>query len=88
MYVLAPEKFVVVPVLTAAVGNDTAGSLFIFLVLPALDVCGIVALVVGAKAGLLPAALAVGYGATAASLLALLALLLQRGYQHHRFHFW
>ena len=43
--------------------------------LPALGVCGVVALVVGAKAGLLPAALAVGYGATAASLLALLALL-------------
>jgi hypothetical protein len=38
----------------------------------------VVALVVGAKAGLLPAALAVGYGATAASLLALLAALIYR----------
>jgi hypothetical protein len=77
LYVLAPEKFVAFPVLKAAVGKGAAG-LFMFLVtglvLPALDVCGVYALVVGAKAGLLPAALAVGYGATAASLLALLGI--------------
>jgi hypothetical protein len=79
LYVLAPEKFVALPVLMAAVGENYAGGLLIGLVLPALDVCGVVALVVGAKAGLLPAALAVGYGATTASLLAYLGAMIHDG---------
>jgi hypothetical protein len=69
MYVLAPEMFVAVPVLEAAFGSGEM-CLFTHLVLPALDCCGIAALAAGAKTGLLPAALAVGYIAAAASLLA------------------
>ena len=62
---LAPEKFVAMAAFdTGGVGNNVLGLLILlggFL----LDLCGVGALVAGLAGGVLPAALAVGYGATA-----------------------
>ena len=60
LYVLAPEKFVAM----AAFGR---GDMFALSVAGGvlLDLCGVGALVAGLAGGVLPAALAVGYAATA-----------------------
>ena len=64
-YVLAPEKFVALAAFEkGGLGN---GVLAVLTVLGGLllDLCGVGALVAGLAGGVLPAALAVGYAATA-----------------------
>jgi len=65
VYVLAPEKFVAVAAFDeGGLDNDTLIGL-IWLGGLLLDLCGVGALVAGLAGGVLPAALAVGYAATA-----------------------
>ena len=65
MYVLAPEKFVA----CAAFDKGGLGKRDLFYLIAVggflLDLCGVGALVAGLAGGVLPAALAVGYAATA-----------------------
>jgi hypothetical protein len=63
VHVLAPEKFV-----TLAVFRERGLIMNLeFFIIQVLDMCGVAALVIGAKHGDLPAALAVGYPATIVS---------------------
>ena len=63
LYVLAPEKFVAMAAFwEGGLGND---NLWILFGGPLLDLWGVGALVGGLAGGVLPAALAVGYAATA-----------------------
>ena len=65
LYVLAPEKFVAFAAFEkGGLDNDALVGLS-FLGGPLLDLCGVGALVAGLAGGVLPAALAVGYAATA-----------------------
>ena len=76
LYVLAPEKFVAMAAFLHG-GLDKQG-LRVRIVLggPLLDLCGVGALVAGLAGGVLPAALAVGYAATALGGLCAIGLLI------------
>ena len=81
MYVLAPEKFVVMA-LTNRGGldmEDWIGGVWGFLIGPLLDLCGMAALGAGLGAGHLPPPLAVGYSVTTAGALLLAALFIYEG---------
>ena len=81
LYVLAPEKFVVVA-LTGKGGldmEDWIGGVWFAFVGPLLDLCGMAALGAGLGAGHLPPPLAVGYSVTAAGALLVAAFAIHRG---------
>ena len=65
LYVLAPEKFVAFAAFDmGGLDNDDLAERIVFGGV-LLDLCGVGALVAGLAGGVLPAALAVGYAATA-----------------------
>ena len=80
MYVLAPEKFVAFAAFTpGGLDNDVLAPLIALGGL-LLDLCGVGALVAGLAGGVLPAALAVGYAATALGGLCTIGFVLYFGF--------
>ena len=82
MYVVAPEKYVVLALTNAGgLDKENFGALWVFIASPLLDLCGMAALGagLGAGPGKLPPPLAVGYSITTAGALFLVAALIDLG---------